>query len=312
MSVRLRAYVWSLIALALALGLVSYPTYPVADWRVVGVMAALAVIVSNMSFALPYGASVSIGFPLLLAALLHSGPMAGAVVALMGGFPLNDIETHKPPSLILGNCAQLFISALLAGLVATRLGLNPFHEALPPTEHVSALVAPLAAMACFFALNLFLVSVGISLRTSTSLNRTIAALQPVSYSVSLMILGALGYLMAYLIALHSWVGLVLLAMPFVLTRQVFRVYVELSEAYTSTVRSLVAAIEAKDPYLRGHSERVADYARRLALRIGLGAADVQLAERAALLHDLGKVAAPLSTLKSSNRLSEVELAEIHQ
>jgi putative nucleotidyltransferase with HDIG domain len=90
------------------------------------------------------------------------------------------------------------------------------------------------------------------------------------------------------------------------------VYVELTEAYTSTVRSLVTAIEAKDPYTRGHSERVADYACRLAERIGMPRAEIDLIERAALLHDVGKIGISLDTLVSPQKLTPDQVNAIRQ
>jgi len=107
-------------------------------------------------------------------------------------------------------------------------------------------------------------------------------------------------------------GLLLLVLPFMVARRTFRVYVELTEAYTSTVRTLVAAIEAKDPYTRGHSERVADYAHRLAEYMGLPKNEVDRVERAALLHDVGKIGISLETLVSPKRLTPDEVNAIRQ
>jgi putative nucleotidyltransferase with HDIG domain len=95
-------------------------------------------------------------------------------------------------------------------------------------------------------------------------------------------------------------------------RRTFRVYAELTEAYTSTVRSLVAAIEAKDPYTRGHSERVAIYARRLAEYLAMPRSDVDLIERAALLHDVGKIGIDVATLTSPNALAPEEVRAIRE
>jgi putative nucleotidyltransferase with HDIG domain len=126
------------------------------------------------------------------------------------------------------------------------------------------------------------------------------------------VLTLLGLLVAYLITLKSWLGLALLVLPFWMARRTFRVYVELTEAYTSTVRSLVTAIEAKDPYTRGHSERVADYACRLAECIGIPKAEIDLIERAALLHDVGKIGISLDTLVSPEKLTPDEVNAIRQ
>lgn len=74
------------------------------------------------------------------------------------------------------------------------------------------------------------------------------------------------------------------------------------------VLSLSAALEAKDAYTRGHSQRVGDFASRLALELG---DDIEAAERlrlGGLLHDLGKVAVPEAVLHKPGRLTSAEFA----
>ncbi|MBU4555426.1 MAG: HD-GYP domain-containing protein, partial [Actinobacteria bacterium] len=73
-----------------------------------------------------------------------------------------------------------------------------------------------------------------------------------------------------------------------------------------TVRSLVTAIEAKDSYTRGHSERVAWYARLICNRLALSDLERQQVEWAALLHDIGKVALDSEMLCKPSALSPDE------
>jgi HD-GYP domain-containing protein (c-di-GMP phosphodiesterase class II) len=76
--------------------------------------------------------------------------------------------------------------------------------------------------------------------------------------------------------------------------------------FLGTVGSLTAAIDAKDAYTRGHSERVAWGARELALAIGLDEATAERAHLAGLLHDIGKIGVPESVLTKKGRLTEDE------
>lgn len=64
---------------------------------------------------------------------------------------------------------------------------------------------------------------------------------------------------------------------------------ELRESFYGTVRALVATIEAKDDYTKGHSERVTAYALKIGRKIGLSKNDLQVLELACLLHDVGKI-----------------------
>ena len=56
--------------------------------------------------------------------------------------------------------------------------------------------------------------------------------------------------------------------------------------------SLALTIEARDPYTQGHCERLARYASRLGIRLGLPEADIGVLHRSGYLHDLGKIAVP--------------------
>jgi HD-GYP domain-containing protein (c-di-GMP phosphodiesterase class II) len=74
--------------------------------------------------------------------------------------------------------------------------------------------------------------------------------------------------------------------------------------------AIAATIDAKDGYSHRHSERVAALSRRIAVEIGLGAAEQQIAHLAALLHDVGKLAIPSAILNKPGRLTADEFAEM--
>ncbi|MBE3574254.1 MAG: HD domain-containing protein [Firmicutes bacterium] len=83
--------------------------------------------------------------------------------------------------------------------------------------------------------------------------------------------------------------------------------------HTRTVAALAAAIDARDPYTRGHSQRVARYARRLAQALGWKPELVRQVFAAGLLHDIGKLAVPDHVLGKPGRLSaeEWEIVRTH-
>jgi putative nucleotidyltransferase with HDIG domain len=83
-------------------------------------------------------------------------------------------------------------------------------------------------------------------------------------------------------------------------------FASLREAYLGTVRSLAAAIDAKDAYTRGHSERVAEYGTLVAQRMGLSEEEVLALELAAYLHDIGKIGIPEAILRKPGRLDDDE------
>ena len=77
-------------------------------------------------------------------------------------------------------------------------------------------------------------------------------------------------------------------------------------------RALVNAVEAKDEYTRGHSERVALFACRLGQEIGLDDADCERLYLAGLLHDVGKIAVEDKTLNKPDHLTDEEYKVIQQ
>jgi len=64
---------------------------------------------------------------------------------------------------------------------------------------------------------------------------------------------------------------------------------QLQVTYIQTLRSLISIVEAKDPYTKGHTERVASYALALANRLGLPDEDLRRIIFSSLLHDIGKM-----------------------
>ena len=73
-----------------------------------------------------------------------------------------------------------------------------------------------------------------------------------------------------------------------------------------TIQTLANAIDAKDPYTKGHSTRVSQYAVAMAEELGWSAERVNDLRFAALLHDVGKIGVPDSILNKPRRLTEVE------
>ncbi|HEY8486163.1 MAG TPA: GAF domain-containing protein [Limnochordales bacterium] len=78
--------------------------------------------------------------------------------------------------------------------------------------------------------------------------------------------------------------------------------------YLSGVRTLVAAIDARDPSARGHSDRVAFYSRRIAQVLGMSPEWTERVELAALLHDVGKIGIADSVLRKPGPLGPAERA----
>ena len=85
-----------------------------------------------------------------------------------------------------------------------------------------------------------------------------------------------------------------------------KTYGRLQRAILQSLLGLANALEAKDAYTRGHSTRVAELSRELALRMGLPRPAAETIAQAALLHDLGKIGVPESILRKPGALTGEE------
>jgi len=85
---------------------------------------------------------------------------------------------------------------------------------------------------------------------------------------------------------------------------------ELQRTYVESTRALVAAAEAKDPYIRSHLRTVAVYAEAIGERMGLSAPKLRRLRAAALLHDVGKIAIPDAILSKPGPLTRAEFDQV--
>jgi putative nucleotidyltransferase with HDIG domain len=79
-----------------------------------------------------------------------------------------------------------------------------------------------------------------------------------------------------------------------------------------TIRALMVALDARDPYTAGHSQRVAEYTLAIAERIGHDEEQRQILEYAALLHDIGKVGCDERAWRKPGKLDDGEAAEMRK
>ena len=91
-----------------------------------------------------------------------------------------------------------------------------------------------------------------------------------------------------------------------------RLYEDVRDLSIATIRSLATAIDARDPYTRGHSEGVTRLAVQLARELGWDGADLEMLEFAALLHDVGKIAVPDAILRKPGPLTSEEWDVMHR
>lgn len=87
-------------------------------------------------------------------------------------------------------------------------------------------------------------------------------------------------------------------------------YEQLERAYLDSIQTLRYTVEAKDPYTRGHSDRVAQYSVLIGKHLGLNDEDIKTLEIGGLFHDIGKIGVPDTILRKESKLTDDEYSEI--
>ncbi|MBS4021806.1 MAG: HD-GYP domain-containing protein [Dethiobacter sp.] len=256
----------------------------------------------NLGVELPRGyGSVSVGFAVSLALIILMGPVAAVWANAFNIVHFNSLKQIRKMSYrLLFNTAQLMLSAGLAGYTYVFSGGTPGSFILP------ANILPLIASTfTYFFVNAVLVIYVMSLSKKVSFfgmwltNFRWSA--PNYFAVA-----PLGVLIAVVYTSMGMSGVLLLVLPLLLARHTFILYMDMRNQYLSTIRALTKAIDAKDHYTHGHSERVARYVVMIGQEMALPEDFLEKLEYLALMHDIGKIGIPESILNKPSRLSDEE------
>lgn len=234
---------------------------------------------------------------LSVAALAPNGAALASVVA---SITLTELLSRREPIKLLFNVSQHLLAVAAAILVYLATGGESLLDAkLKP-------IAFIAMFATYMTTNRVVVSGVLSIANRTSFRRE---LYVASRSTLLNDVLALPLVLIFAV-MYAKLGLgwsALLALPMVGVRQLYKTVFDLERINEELLQLMVAAIEARDPYTSGHSQRVARYSRRIARLAGVSARLVDQIGTAALLHDVGKIHeefAPI--LRKPGRLTDAE------
>ena len=124
------------------------------------------------------------------------------------------------------------------------------------------------------------------------------------------VLGAYGALLGAAYLMVGPVALPLMFATFLVGQIGFATYSRMRQAHEDTVSGFVKAIEALDPYTKGHTDRVAQFCRMTGEQLGLDADQLEVLRWSALIHDVGKIAAPAELINKEGSLTEEEQARL--
>lgn len=233
------------------------------------------------------GSTSSLDFVPELAAILVLGP-TGAVLVTICSELLSSFLLHrgKPPYKKIFNASQLTLAVGLAGLAFMWFGGVPSIEGLNFLDSFAPFVV---AVLIYFAVNTGTVSYVVSASEDAPFLGTWRRLTGGLILFDLA-MSPLAFLVAWLyLQLDNPFYVFLAIIPLIGLRYSYGTNYELQRLNTDLLRLMVKTIEAQDPYTSGHSLRVSESAREICLSLGLRGKAVENIEKAALLHDIGKI-----------------------
>jgi hypothetical protein len=134
--------------------------------------------------------------------------------------------------------------------------------------------------------------------------------------IPLLLFSDLGYASLGLLIAALWgaalgaFAAILVLVPLFVARWAMGQFAAQERAYAATMAALCQAVETKDFYTRGHSERVARGSAMIAQEVGMRSSRVEAIRYAGMLHDVGKLGVPTTVLQKSGPLTEEEFAAI--
>jgi HD-GYP domain-containing protein (c-di-GMP phosphodiesterase class II) len=278
-------------ASAIAAALVLIGASPAVAWNQVSaalLLVALGVGAEMISYEHVKGASGSISLIPFAAAALCA-PSWPAVAAIAIGSATVQILCKRHWVKGLFNVAQMAFGLSLAILVYRAAGGTSFLL----LKGQSLISVSNFALAGVMVVALILVNtITVSGVVAIVQQRNVVEIWKATTLPTAPFILLTAFLTFYLAWLYSNLGpggAAALIIPLLGVRQLYRTKVELTKVTEELLDLMVAAIEARDHYTSGHSQRVARASKIIARTIGLRPAEVERVGIAALLHDVGKI-----------------------
>ncbi|MYW67428.1 HD domain-containing protein [Streptomyces sp. SID8379] len=248
-------------------------------------------------------------FPVLLAGAFVLPPAAAALVAVPGAL-LGPVERRPKGLRRVWRAAQLALAVWASAQVFGAFG-GP--EAISAPRFPYAL-APGGAAVLVFCGVLAVLDGGILAAAERVPLRAawrgllLRSLAPVAVH------GLAGLMMAVLwTSSYGPVSALLILLPMYISCWVFAQYQRERSAHQATIRALVQAVDIKDGYTRGHSERVGQASMMIARELGMPDERAEVLRFAGILHDVGKLGVPTRLLRKDGPLTpeEREIIQLH-
>lgn len=303
-------YIGAVVIAAASVVAPRFPHRPMTPswWLVLGVLMLLFLICDSTPTPLAARqAAWSPSSAATLAAVVLLGPLGAALV---GAVSLISLRRKTLLAERVFNGGMYAVAGFAAGNAFVHLG---GHAGLPEPGNFPAIIWPFAAAAAAHVL----VNQGLIwgvLQMTRYEGRASRRIQLES-SPSLLVASDLGYAALGLVIAALWTVIgpfaaALVLVPLFVARWAMGQFAEQQRAYAATMAALCQAVETKDFYTRGHSERVSRGSGMIARQIGMRGDRAEAIMFAGMLHDVGKLGVPTKVLQKTGPLTEEEFAAI--
>ncbi len=271
----------------------------------------LSIVAESMAILTPNKrGGVSVGFAIGFTLLLIFGVPEASWLASIGiMFRILNVDGKRmhifntPIYKTLFNGANIVLSSGFAGLCYEALGGTPGQ-----LEFINILPM-FGSIVVYIVINAIIMSILMAILSSDSLIKQLYT-NIIWIIRDYFAIAPLSIIMAIAYINYGMLGVLLFFGPLLLARYSFKLYVDMRNMYLDTVKALCQAVEAKDPYTQGHSQRVSELAYNLGKRLKLSHKTLENLRFAGMLHDIGKIGIDEHILNKPGRLTTDEYDKI--
>jgi len=274
-----------------------------ADWSalaelpresVIGLVGLIAIALLSESLAIGLsvgGGKSSITFLPLLASVQLFGPVGGLALIVPTMAFVEFVVRRKDVTKGMFNVAQAVVGTTLAGAAFGMLGGRALEGLADPD--IATQLGPFIVFGLvFLAVNHAAVSMAVALSQGLPFRRVWE--QVLSNSggrLNDILISPIALAVAFLYVQFGIAGILVILLPMLFIRYSYLTTSKLRESNEDLLTALVKAIETRDPYTSGHSQRVSLLAGQIAEELSMNRIAVERVRMAALLHDIGKIEA---------------------
>lgn len=300
------AWVYIGAVVAVAAFVLARGPYSGIFWPRLAILAVLFLVCESASTPITPGRHTwSPSSSATLASVVLLGPAGAAVV---GAVSMGCVRRELSIPQRLFNGAMYALSAYAAGSVFLALGGT---VGIPSLGSFPAIIGAFAGAAVtHVAANGLLLGGVLWLTRGPDRVRPGHGVFDVRVTLADLGFAVFGLLIAALWSVVGPFAAILVLIPLFVARWAITQFADQERAYEATLRVLCQAVETKDFYTRGHSERVSKGSVMIARAIGMRAERVEAIRYAGMLHDVGKLGVPTKVLQKTGKLTEEEYAAI--